>query len=71
MSELQQKWSKTAAERLVGRKITATQYVDGLLLIELDDGTQIAPMCDDEGNGPGALHGATKKDESFILPVVS
>lgn len=56
------RWTKTAGEVLVGRKITDAFYTtaadnDGItqLLITLDDGTVLVPLCDDEGNDPGAV----------------
>jgi hypothetical protein len=59
--------AKAAQEQLVGRKIVNVMYMDNEsseemgwdgrrgVVIELDDGTQLFPMQDDEGNGPGAL----------------
>lgn len=34
-------------------------------VIEFDDGTLLYPAADDEGNGPGALFGVTKKGDPF------
>jgi hypothetical protein len=66
-------WNKKAKDILVGRKITAARYLTQTeaeelgwsgrpLLICLDDGTQLIPQSDDEGNDGGALNVATKKE---------
>ena len=55
-----------AATQLVGRTIKSVLYMDNEsadamgwysrpIVIELDDGTQLIPMSDDEGNNGGAL----------------
>ena len=71
-------WEKKIPKLLVGRKIVAVQYQSDSdiehfgwyakgLLIELDDGTQLLPMQDDEGNGPGAI--ATSSEDIPTIPV--
>ena len=36
-------------------------------VLELDNGCQIFPSCDYEGNGGGALFGSDSKGEMFIV----
>jgi hypothetical protein len=72
MTSLVKKWDTHAKEYLLGRKIVDVRYMDaderaelgwtgGALVLVLDNGTVIWPSMDDEGNGPGALHGFTKE----------
>ena len=67
-AEIRQGWNDEVRDRLVGRMIVEARYltrdeVDGMawshacVLLVLDDGTQLLPARDDEGNGAGALHG--------------
>lgn len=59
-------WNAKAKEILVGRTIKSARYMTeeeaeegGLragLVITLDNGTELLPMSDDEGNDVGALH---------------
>jgi hypothetical protein len=74
-------WNAYAKKHLVGRKIVAASYMTdaerdandwhaSAIVIELDDGTVIYPMTDDEGNGPGALAGAHKTSGDLHFPVV-
>lgn len=70
-----------AAKQLVGRTIKSVLYMDNEsaeemgwysrpIVIELDDGTQLIPMSDDEGNNGGAL--ATSLDgELATIGVIS
>jgi hypothetical protein len=75
-SAILQQWSQEATARLTGRKIVRAEYVQARdsyevsLEIELDDGTVLIPMRDDEGNGPGSLHGWAARTETFILPAL-
>jgi hypothetical protein len=74
----QKEWEQKITSLLVGQKIVAVRYqteeemndfdwyAKGLL-IDLDDGTQLLVMQDDEGNGPGAI--ATSSEELPIIPV--
>jgi hypothetical protein len=69
--ELRDKWTATARRILVGRKIIEAKYDrTNLLFLVLDDGTQIVPMSDDEGNDPGALHIVDKNNNFEILPTL-
>lgn len=72
-------WNKVAAKLLVGRKVKAVSYLTKKeaeemgwskrpLVIEFDNGLQIFPMQDDEGNDGGALATSDKKDST--LPVL-
>jgi len=79
-------WNRVAAKHLLGRTITHVHYMSedecaecdwqqAGLVLDLDDGTQLWPCRDDEGNGPGALHGVAPGTESqegtlFIIPVI-
>lgn len=75
VEDMQTRWTKVAEKQLLGKKITAAEYVHDpefnrpVLVILLDDGTRLYPMGDDEGNGPGALHGE-REEEFFILPTL-
>ena len=73
-------WESIAGKLLTGRKIISVRYMeedeaqDSLgwhrcgLIIELDNGLQLIPSQDDEGNGPGALFTNDKDHET--LPVL-
>ena len=73
-------WNKTANDLLLGKKIIKVEYMDSReakdtywdnrsVRIILDDGTNILPMRDDEGNDAGALWLGNKDGEN-ILPVL-
>lgn len=61
------KYEEKIAKLLVGRKITSVRYADETdmknlgfdgarpIVLQLDDGNQLIPSMDDEGNGAGAL----------------
>jgi hypothetical protein len=78
-SELRTQWTERAAKELVGRKIVSVRYMSqqeieasmggrsGIVLV-LDDGTELLPAQDDEGNGPGALF--TNIENLPIIPVI-
>lgn len=77
IEDLQQKELATIKKRLVGRTITSVLYLpeedaDEMdwcyrpIVLKLDDGSHLFPMCDCEGNDGGAL--ATGYDD---LPVIS
>jgi hypothetical protein len=78
-SELWTQWTERAAKELVGRKIVSVRYMSqqeieasmggrsGIVLV-LDDGTELLPAQDDEGNGPGALF--TNIENLPIIPVI-
>lgn len=75
LNEQKKHWTAEARKELQGKTITDAVYVTDpefktpILIILLDDGTQLYPMQDDEGNGPGALHGANGEN-FFILPTL-
>jgi len=73
-------WNKTANDLLLNKKIIKVEYMSseeadkGMwynrpVRIILDDGTNILPMSDDEGNDGGALW-LGSKDKEDILPVL-
>ena len=73
-------WNKTANDLLLGKKIVKVEYMSseeadkGMwysrpVRIILDDGTNIFPMSDDEGNDGGALW-LGNKDLDEVLPVL-
>ena len=73
-------WNKTANKLLLGKKIIKVEYMDSEeadksmwysrpVRIILDDGTNILPMSDDEGNDGGALW-LGNKDGEEVLPVL-
>jgi hypothetical protein len=64
--ELETRWTRAAADLLVGRKITAVHYMVRSdaneigweyrpIVLTLDNGVRLYPSSDEEGNGPGAL----------------
>ena len=78
--DLTKMWNKTANKLLLGKKIIKVEYMSseeadkGMwysrpVRIILDDGTNILPMSDDEGNDGGALW-LGNKDREDILPVL-
>lgn len=80
MFDTEEKWTKYAADKLVGRTITSVRYMTQeeaedldwyscALVIELDDGTILYPSQDEEGNGPGALFG-NQGDEELTFPTL-
>lgn len=78
MSQLKQKWEADILKLLVGKTISAVRYQTPkeaeqfggwhqlAVIIQLNDGTQLIPMSDDEGNAPGAI--ATSSVELPIIP---
>jgi hypothetical protein len=79
------RWNRRAAQLLMGRTIKNARYMtraesDSMgwthsgVLLHLDNGTDVWPGQDDEGNGPGALHGFAPDEHGqdgidVILPV--
>ena len=73
-------WQSIAGQLLTGRKIISVRYMledeaeESLgwdrcgLVIELDNGLELIPSQDDEGNGPGALF--TNHKDHNTLPVL-
>ena len=80
-AEMHDFWKKKAVKLLVGRSIVFARWTtvaenedlgwtSSGLVIELNDGTSLLAMTDDECNGPGAIHVQQfKKYET--LPVMS
>tara|TARA_Y100000592_G_scaffold93046_1_gene155631 strand:- start:248 stop:538 length:291 start_codon:yes stop_codon:yes gene_type:complete len=82
--ELKKMWTNSFKKHLVGRKITNIRYmtekekVDWMwshcaIVIELDDGQELIPWSDDEGNNAGALYVHNFPDIKIhgdILPVI-
>tara|TARA_R100001460_G_C3522790_1_gene172709 strand:- start:208 stop:459 length:252 start_codon:yes stop_codon:yes gene_type:complete len=80
MSKLTNKWTKIAADQLLGKQIIKVEYMSSEecelhgwynrpVMFQLDDGNWIYPSQDDEGNNGGALFTHHKKD--WVLPVLS
>ena len=78
-TEQEQKWTAAIRDHLKGRKIVDARYqteaeaeamgwdhARGVILY-LDDGAQLIPSQDDEGNGPGAIF--TNYKELATIPV--
>ena len=72
-------WEKEVARHLVGRQIRSVRYMTdqevkdaswfhAAVIIELDDGTVLYPMADDEGNDAGSL--GTNNKELQVIPVI-
>lgn len=72
-------WITRTAAALVGRTITAVRYLSTeeandldwssrCVVLTLDDGTQLYPAADDEGNNAGALF--TTLADLDTIPVV-
>lgn len=79
--DLDKYWVDRARDILKGRTIKAVNYISDRdadenlfskrgLIILLDNGTMLYPMCDDEGNDFGAIHYTTKEGDSSVLPVL-
>tara|TARA_Y100000296_G_C4938464_1_gene140215 strand:- start:37 stop:291 length:255 start_codon:yes stop_codon:yes gene_type:complete len=80
MKNLTKRWNEHAKKLLLNRRIVSVKYMDNdeakkslwddrPVRIILDDGTNILPMSDDEGNNGGALWFGTKDGED-VLPVL-
>ena len=76
MKDAKKYWNKKANDLLVGKKIVKVEWMNNKekdeigwysrpVCMQLDDGTWIFPMADDEGNDGGAL----AVGESETLPV--
>lgn len=84
--EMYKRWNNEARSVLVGRTIAKVQYMDDAwadqlgftdymarpVMIQLDDGTLLIPLRDDEGNGGGAIEYLRAKEgqESGVLPTL-
>ena len=66
MKDLRKDWEETVAKKLLGRKIVGVKYLSptdthemgwahSAVVLILDDGHELMPMYDDEGNGAGAI----------------
>ena len=83
-SALKKMWTGTFKTHLVGKKITNIRYMTEeekndwmwsrcAIVIELDDGQELIPWTDDEGNNAGALYVGNFPDSKMhgdILPVI-
>ena len=80
-NEIEPYWTEKAKSNLVGRTIVDVRYMtqkekrdmywcDRPVVLILDDGSEIYPSQDDEGNGAGALFGTNGKGEDILLPVI-
>lgn len=74
-----EQWGKQAADFLVGKKITAVRYqteeemeafgwYSAGIVITLDDGGELIPSRDDEGNDAGAIF--TNYRDLQTIPVI-
>ena len=79
MTDLEKKWTKIAADQLVGRRIVLVRYMREKeaqemgwggrpIVLVLDDGNLIYPAMDDEGNDGGALF--TNNEKQPVLPTL-
>src|SRR5690606_5804435 len=77
--DLKKEWVDRIAAKLIGRKITAVRYMtkeecqgfdwyDSAVVLVLDNGVELIPSQDDEGNGPGAIF--TNIKGLTIIPVI-
>ena len=80
MSKITERWNKEANDLLLNKKIIKVEYMhseeakDSMwdnrsVRLILDDGTNVLPMRDDEGNDAGALWLGDGKMEA-VLPVL-
>ena len=75
--ELQRNWEKDIEKVVLGKKIVKVQYMteqdaqDNFawykrpIILTLEDGTELIPMADDEGNDGGSIY-TTNKDLQTI-----
>lgn len=79
MDETEKRWTKIAADLLVGRRIVLVRYMKEQeaqdmgwggrpIVLVLDDGNLIYPSMDDEGNDGGALF--TNDEKQPVLPTL-
>ena len=72
-------WATMASDRLLGRRITGVRYMTDRekndlawdcrgLVLELDNGTQVVPAADVEGNDPGALFVLSSRGYETLPP---
>ena len=81
--EMHKYWNKEAGSLLIGRTIIRAQYMNDAwaqklefeehmgrpLMLQLDDGTIVIPMSDDEGNSGGAIQ-YFGKERADVLPLL-
>ena len=78
---LEKKWTKHIDEKIVGRKIVRVEYLSNEstesfhwynrpIVLILDDGSEIIPSMDDEGNDGGALFFLDKIGDWYTFPVL-
>ena len=82
MNKTEEKWTKIAAKKLIGRKIVAVEYMTDeeieqcgwskkSLCIRLDNDAWIYPQMDDEGNDGGSLYyTGNEPEDAETLPVI-
>ena len=82
MKALTQRWTKLAAKKLIGKKITNVEYMptdecvnmgwyNRPICIELDNKVWIYPQSDDEGNDGGVIYyTGVDIDDAEVLPVL-
>jgi len=79
MQDTNKYWNEVAQKQFVGRKIVGARYMTEAeaedmgwdqrpVVLILDDGNQIFPSRDDEGNDGGALFTTDKTND--VLPVL-
>ena len=79
--QIRKRWIDYARQHLQGRTIVGLDYLPAdqareldwfecPVVLTLDNGTQIMPWRDDEGNGAGALGGQTAGDQVLLFPVL-
>ena len=81
-NQLEIKWTKDIEKQLVGRKIVRVEYLNNEsakdsfiwykrpIVLILDDGSEIIPSSDDEGNNGGALFFLDKIGDWHTFPVL-
>jgi hypothetical protein len=82
MNKTEEKWTKIAAKKLIGKRIVAVEYMTDEeiekagwskrpLCIRLDNHAWIYPQMDDEGNDGGALYyTGNGPEDAETLPVI-
>lgn len=79
MSEIEKRWTKVAADQLVGRRIVLVRYMKDSeaqdmgwgarpIVLILDDGNLIYPAMDEEGNDAGVIF--TNNEAQPVLPTL-
>ena len=81
-NEIEKTWTKDIEKQLVGRKIVRVHYMPTDLaednfywykrpiIITLDDGSEIIPSSDDEGNNGGAIFFCSGEGDWQTFPVL-